>query len=297
MTALRDTLVSIGLPVRNGARTLEAAIRSVLGQDHEPLEVVVSDNASTDETEALCRDLAASDSRIVYHRQPRNIGILNNFIQTMQLASGTFFQWLGDDDWLAPSYISRCLDIFAEDSRLILVTTEINYIKQDGTTYTSPVCGTTLLSDDPIERFEMITSFLVNGMPIDPLYGLMRRAEVATIARRNMICEDEVFAAKLALAGPWGHLPQVLMHRHLRNDRLSVLARRLDVPVWQAYLPVVLQCREILCSIRNMGFTSFQLRRARIAVARMYLGRHYLKLTRRLEKLIRMAARRQEMFG
>ena len=285
---LRDTLVSVGLPVRNGVRTLETAVRSVLAQDHERLELVISDNASTDDTEVLCRNLAATDSRIVYHRQSRDVGILNNYIQTIRLASGAFFRWLSDDDRLAPSCLSRCLEVFADDSRLILVTTQINYIRSDGTTYTRSYCGTTLRSNDPIERFDEITSFLADGMPIDPLYGLMRRAQVATIARRNMLGEDGVFATKLALAGPWGHVPQVLAHRHIKSERLSVLTRRFGVPIWQAYVPTALQCHEMLRWIRNEEFTPAQRRRARVAVARMYVRRHYLKLTHRVRKLVRL---------
>jgi glycosyltransferase involved in cell wall biosynthesis len=266
----------------------------VLAQDHERLELVISDNASTDGTEALCRELAATDSRIVYHRQPRDLGLLNNFIQTMQLANGTFFQWLGDDDWLAPHYVSRCLEAFADDSRLILVTAQINYTRPDGTTYTRPYCGTPLRSNDPIERFDEITLYLANGMPIDPLYGLMRRTQVAAITRRNMMREDEVFATKLALAGPWGHVPQVLMHRHLKCERLSVLARYLGVPVWQAYVPTALQCREMLRWIHKGDFTPLQRRRARVAVARMYGRRHYLTLTRRVRKLVRLIGKCSE---
>ena len=95
------TVVSVGLPVRNGAERIEHVVRSVLDQDHENLELVICDNASTDDTEELCRELANQDSRIVYHRNPVNIGLLNNFIRVMQLSSGTFFRWVGDDDWLA----------------------------------------------------------------------------------------------------------------------------------------------------------------------------------------------------
>ena len=101
------TLVSVGLPVRNGAERIEHVVRSVLDQDHENLELVICDNASTDDTEELCRELANQDSRIVYHRNPVNIGLLNNFIRVMQLSSGTFFRWVGDDDWLAPNCVAE----------------------------------------------------------------------------------------------------------------------------------------------------------------------------------------------
>src|SRR5262245_37698315 len=110
-----DVLVSVGLPVRNGEHRLTGVVKSVLGQDHENLELVISDNASTDGTEEVCRELARGDSRIVYIRQPENIGLLNNFIAAMRAARGTYYRWVGDDDWLAPSCVSRCVEAYAAD--------------------------------------------------------------------------------------------------------------------------------------------------------------------------------------
>ncbi len=281
-----------GLPVRNGVKTLETAIRSVLAQDHERLELVISDNASTDDTETLCRDLAATDSRIVYHRQERDIGIVRNMARTIHLAKGTSFDGSATMTGWRHADVSSCLEVFSNDSRLILVTTQINSIMPDGTIHTRPYDGTAFCSDDPIDRFYAITAYLVDGMPVDPLYGLMRREKVVAIgsARREMICEDVVFATQLALTGPWGHVPKLLAHRHRRGGRPSVLARRLGVPVWQAYMPFYLQCRETLHCIQNGEFTPLQRRRARVAVARMYMRLHYDKLTHRLGKLAQMFA-------
>ena len=95
--ACGSTLVSVCLPVRNGAERLPVVIGSVLAQTHENLELVVSDNASTDGTENVCRELAASDPRIVYRRHAANVGLLNNFISAMQLSRGGFFRWIGHD--------------------------------------------------------------------------------------------------------------------------------------------------------------------------------------------------------
>ena len=284
---LQDPLVSVGLPVRNGVLTLESVVKSVLAQDHERLELVISDNASTDRTEELCRDLAATDKRIVYHRQPRNVGILNNFTQAIRLAKGTFFRWVGDDDWLAPTYVSRCLKAFADDSRLILVTTQMIYTGPDGVTYTHGYHGTALRSSDPIQRLWEFVTLLVNGMVIDPIYALVRREPVAAISRRNLICEDQVFATKLVLTGPWDHVPQVLAHRHVKKLPLPALARRLGVPVWQAYCDTGVQCLEMLRVVHHARLTPSQRRRARAAVAMMYLGRNYRKLTQRGRRLMR----------
>jgi hypothetical protein len=291
MSALSDVLVSIGLPVRNGADRLEEVVWSVLAQDHERIELVISDNASTDATEQVCRELARADRRIRYHRHPENVGLLNNFRHAMQVANGVFFRWIGDDDWLAPDCVSRGLEVFAADDRLILVTTQVAYTGADGTTRTAPYHGTRLGSDDPVERFvEMLRLLNESYLLIDPLYGLMRREPVAAIPRRNMLHEDEVFAAKLALAGPWGHVPEVLAQRHWRSETPGTLAQRLGVPSWQTRVMNLLQCREMLRWLDQAGLTPPQRRAARAAVGHMYLRRQRRTATHRSRKLVRLAA-------
>lgn len=291
---LDDTLVSICLPVRNGADMIEEVVWSVLAQDHERIELVISDNASTDHTEEICRALARSDSRILYHRHPENVGLLNNFIGAMKLASGTYFRWIGDDDWLAPSCVSRCLAAFAEDERRVLVTTRVAYTGPDGVTVTDDgYDGTALASADPLVRFAEFMR-LLNERPtmVDPLYGLLRREPVAEIPRRNMVKEDEVFATKLALAGPWGHVPEVLAHRNTRTERLGDVVRRLGVPGWHAHLSSTLQCREILRWLRAANLTPDQRRQARAALRRMYLRRQRRTYAHRTRKLARLTGLR-----
>jgi glycosyltransferase involved in cell wall biosynthesis len=285
-------LVSIGLPVRNGERTIESVVRSVLTQDHGRLELVISDNASTDRTEEVCRDLAARDWRILYHRQPLNIGLLNNFTATIQLASGSFFRWIGDDDWLAPNYVSRCLAEFDAHSELVLVTTRIQYIKPDGSDYLSHYQGTALSSPSALDRFVELMR-LSEGLPLDPLYAMVRRSTVVAISRRNMIREDEVFAVKLALTGPWGHVPEVLARRHSKNARMTSIARTLGVPEWQAYLATTLQCWEVLRLLRHSNLTRSHRWIARAALAQMYLRRQGRTWKWRLGKLSQVKMSRQ----
>jgi glycosyltransferase involved in cell wall biosynthesis len=285
-----NTMVSIGLPVRNGADRIESVIESVLNQDHENLELVICDNASTDDTEELCRSLAAQDSRIVYHRHPINMGVLNNFMSALRLASGTFYRWVGDDDWLDPRCVSRSLDAFAVDDRLLLVTTQICYTGPDGVTHTATYDGTALGSDDPVTRFvEMLRLLNESYLLMDPLYGVFRREPVMRIERRNMLSEDQVFATKLALAGPWARVPEVLAWRNWKHERLRSQAHTNDVPSWQAHFATALQCKEMLRWLDKCDLDEQQRRKAQSAVAGMYLRRHRLLLVRRSRKLLGIA--------
>ena len=102
-------LVSIGIPTYNRSESLRRAIQSALAQDHPALEVVVSDDASTDGTEAVLRDMASGEPRLRCLRQPRNVGHALNFQTVLDAARGEYFMWLTDDDWLDPSYVSHCL--------------------------------------------------------------------------------------------------------------------------------------------------------------------------------------------
>jgi glycosyltransferase involved in cell wall biosynthesis len=77
--------VSVGLPVYNGQNYLEETLKSILGQSFDDFELIISDNASTDETERICREFAARDHRIRYFRNPVNIGIPRNFNRTFAL--------------------------------------------------------------------------------------------------------------------------------------------------------------------------------------------------------------------
>ncbi|MFI6078168.1 glycosyltransferase family 2 protein [Actinoplanes sp. NPDC051343] len=287
-------VLSICLPVRNAGPEVAGTIRSILAQTETDIELVISDNASTDDTEDVCRELARADRRVAYHRQPENIGLLPNFIFAMNAAHGRYFRWIGDDDRLEPEFASRCLAEFAADPRLILVTTGISYTAEDGTVATEPYESTALRSDDPAVRFgELMRLLNASHLMIDPMYGMMRRDVVAALPRRNMLHEDEIFAGKLALAGPWGHLPEVLAHRHWADDSVAQLGRLLNVPRWQWRMRNALQARETADYVNGRtDLTAEQRRQAMAAIRKMYLARQWKLVRRRSKKLVRLATAR-----
>ncbi|HEY9297142.1 MAG TPA: glycosyltransferase, partial [Phormidium sp.] len=77
--ARNKPLVSIGMPVYNGDRYLRLALDSLLAQDYENFDLIISDNASTDKTQEICLEYAAKDSRIRYYRNQVNVGASENF--------------------------------------------------------------------------------------------------------------------------------------------------------------------------------------------------------------------------
>src|SRR5262245_10327330 len=110
-----NPLVSIGLPVYNADTYLEGAIRSLLGQNYRHTELVISDNASTDKTEQICREYAAQDSRVRYSRSAQNVGMIRNFTRVFSLSRGEFFMWAAHDDQWAPTFVSELLRPLVSD--------------------------------------------------------------------------------------------------------------------------------------------------------------------------------------
>ena len=86
-------VVSIGMPVYNGADRMRRALDSILAQDFNEFELFISDNGSTDGTLGICEEYAARDSRITYYQRDRNYGISDNFDFSASRATGKYFMW------------------------------------------------------------------------------------------------------------------------------------------------------------------------------------------------------------
>ncbi len=104
---MSQPLVSICVPTCNRAHFLQRSLESILAQQHRDFELLIGDNASTDETEPLCRRLAGSDSRIRYIRHPQNIGIYPNHNVLANQAQGEYLCFFHDDDEYEPTILSQ----------------------------------------------------------------------------------------------------------------------------------------------------------------------------------------------
>jgi glycosyltransferase involved in cell wall biosynthesis len=124
-------LVTIAIPTYNRADNyLPQALTSALTQTYPNLEIIVSDNCSTDHTETVVTGF--SDSRIRYFRHEKNIGANNNFNFCLQQAKGIYFSLLHDDDLIDHDFIETCINAngCAGDSGII--RTGIRIVNSEG---------------------------------------------------------------------------------------------------------------------------------------------------------------------
>ena len=182
--------------------------------------------------------------------------------------------------------------MFAEDERRVVVTTQIVYVEEEGVErLDTGYDPTALASADPVERFGRMLQLLTTDFTtIDPLYGMIRR-EVATMPRRNMLREDQVFAARLALAGPWGHVAAPLARRPRQESTAASLAGLLGVPGWKRHVRILLQCQELAHWVERSSLTAEQRRRAHAEIVRFYGRGKRIKARRGVAKLERLTGR------
>ncbi len=110
---------TIGIPTYNRARFLRRALEVACQQTSDDVEVLVSDNASTDDTESVVRSFG---DRVRYHRNAENIGMWRNFIQVAELAGGEYLAWLQDDDLVHRDFARRALDAFDAEADIVMYT-------------------------------------------------------------------------------------------------------------------------------------------------------------------------------
>jgi glycosyltransferase involved in cell wall biosynthesis len=104
---------SVLLPTRNGGSFLAACIESILNQDFDDLELVISDNANVDETPDVIRKFAG-DKRMVCVRQDEVLSVTANWNKALAASSGQYILMMGDDDYLMPGYFSRVAEVIRQ---------------------------------------------------------------------------------------------------------------------------------------------------------------------------------------
>lgn len=215
----RPALVSLGLPVYNAADFLEQCLDSLVGQTHRNLEIVISDNASTDRTPQICARYADRDSRIRLVLGESNQGAAWNHNRVLGLAGGTYFKWCGADDMIAPTFVERCVERLEASPEAVLAFPLTVVIDEQGIPIRKTDSRLPLGSADVRVRFR---SLLSSWQPIhNPFYGLIRH-DALRQARRfgTFLAGDRSLLAELVLMGPFLQVEEFLMfRRHYAKHR------------------------------------------------------------------------------
>lgn len=215
---LRAGLVSIGLPVYNGARYLRSALDSLVAQDYEDFEIIISDNASDDETEAICREFATRDARVRYYRAERNMGPVWNAVRAYELARGEYFLLAAHDDLRHPECLSRCVAELDRNPRALICCMGVNFIDVDGHDITDvfPVRSLRPVGATPRERLRALarSTFWIDS------YSLMRTPALGeTTFGQDLWGGDILIVTALCLRGEVAIAPEPLLSYRVFFDK------------------------------------------------------------------------------
>jgi glycosyltransferase involved in cell wall biosynthesis len=206
--------VSIGLPVYNGEKYLAVALNSIISQDFEDFELIISDNASTDSTPAICRQFSESDSRVKYSRVEVNRGAAPNYQRVFQLADGKYFKWAAHDDACLPGFLKSCVEAIEQaPASVVLVYPRAQIIDAEGKV--ARVDDECLQSNDP-RPYRRALHVIRNVNLAWPLFGLIRSDALRkTRLIDRFIGSDYVLLVELALLGQLWEIPEVLFQRRV----------------------------------------------------------------------------------
>ena len=226
-------LVSIGVPVYNGEKYLPETLDCLLKQTFGDFELIVSDNASSDRTGELCRDYAAGDSRIKYHRQTSNIGAGPNHNYVVHMSTAPLFKMAAHDDLYAPTYLERCVEVLDRDRGVILAHSDGALIDAAGRPYPFDAASRTYFDERSGQRFphepidvaeseasnERFHEVLHKLIWCTDMYGVMRRDLMdRTSLFKSYYGSDKVFLAEMALLGRFYHVREALFMKRYHSE-------------------------------------------------------------------------------
>ena len=208
--------LTIGLPVFNGQNFLTESLDSLLAQTYTDFELTISDNASTDNTEEICRDYAARDNRIRYVRQPVNLGAAPNHNYLVQVARGRLFKWAAHDDLFAPKLVERCIEALDSQPELILAHAYMGNVDERGELLKIYEYRLATDSPRPSDRFRSLM-FTDGG---DDFYGVIRTELMRRIPPHNSYHNaGRKLIAELSLYGPFHQVPEIMFFRREHPGR------------------------------------------------------------------------------
>lgn len=220
-------LVTIGVPVYNGARYLERAIASIQAQSFADFELLIADNASTDATAEICKRLAAQDGRIRVIRHTVNIGAPRNWNCLVHEARGKYFKWATANDVCAPTLLERCVAALEADAEAVLSYGLTRLTDEEGRELEIYRGDIDVQMPRPSDRFAAVC----RGMNLNnAMCGLIR----TDVLRRTGLDRlypsgDMALMSELALHGRLTLLPEVLLDRRQSTGTFTSMLDPLQI--------------------------------------------------------------------
>jgi len=218
-------MLTVGMPVYNADRFLAKALDSFFAQTFADFELLISDNASTDGTEAICREYARRDPRIRYFRNPKNMGAGWNYRRVYSLANGKYYKNAAHDDFLEPIFLEECIGALEANPSLVLAHTRTKVVSPTGALVEYYNLPLRFDSPDPLVRWR---DLLLNDHLCFQIFGVFRLDALRQCPPLgSYVNSDGVLLAQVGLLGRFWESDKFLFvnTRHENQSTQTVPAR------------------------------------------------------------------------
>lgn len=231
---MNDT-VSILIPVYNRESLIERTLESALNQSYPELEIIVSDNQSTDGTWDILQKWAKKDSRLKIFQNDENLGPLYNWIAGLEHCTGDYLKILWSDDTISPDCIFECVKALknSPEAGLVFTSTMIHLKDRDIPAYHHPDTR-----ESSSEAYVMNT-ILARDLPVSPGCAMIRRKDALfsdftngdprlhDIAKKFGAGPDVYFLLHAASRHPKVlHIPRFLSHFYGGEESFTLANRK-----------------------------------------------------------------------
>ncbi len=211
---------SFGLPVYNGGKFLHETLDSILNQSCGDFELIICDNASTDDTAEICQAYAGRDDRIRYYRNERNMGAAWNYNRVFELSRARYFKWTAADDPIDRRFLGSCADMLDSRPDAVLCYPLTTVIDLEGEPMLLDADDLELDIDDIVARFTRCMDPM--SLSHNPVFGLMRRGALArTQLIGSYLSSDRCLMAELSLLGKFSQFPEPLIFRRKHSGNIG----------------------------------------------------------------------------
>jgi glycosyltransferase involved in cell wall biosynthesis len=234
--------VFIGMPARNASGVIREALEAIRTQSYTDWMLVVSDNASTDNTAELCEVVASFDQRIRVLRQPSDLGMTGNFGYVLSQAAGDYFVWAAADDRWKPDFLRTCVELLDARPDIGLAFTGIENINARGQTVRSyPDLARLSGPASPGTVASFLLSPEINGKA-NLIYGLYRLPMLREVWKSVGIPDcwggDMAFVLGVLARSGVAIGPNVLFQKRLRRSEQVPTGSQVNASSEAAVFPV-----------------------------------------------------------
>jgi glycosyltransferase involved in cell wall biosynthesis len=218
-------VVSVCLMTYNRAHYLPAAIEGWLAQTYPNFELIISNDASTDDTDRICQEYAKQDDRIRYIKQEKNLGFLLCYKFILNQARGKYFIWASDDDLWDKRFLEDCMSVHEANPDLIMVFADMVDIDKGGKTFRKYDATKYLpLEKDTYERLKRHMLMYFDDGKLQLIFGLWKREAILDDPLFGYLPDkreyywgfDNYFVFRNLAKGPVGYVPEIRFFRRSR---------------------------------------------------------------------------------